>query len=202
MKNPPFKGIVYDEGEEVLYHCRCGKGAHVFFVIIMLLFVPFFFLPPVVMKIVAVIQERAGAELPQTNWGAMITTWVIVGIVEIIIGVLWFVTLNHDYLITNRRVIFGSGKNMKAGRRILHLKYLAGVNVNQSIILTLFRLSSIDFFSSAATPRTKTFLLFSFVSTPLKFGLISKKDADAMFPLIEKLLAEIANEPQKRKAKN
>ena len=184
--NPEFKGIIYEEGEEVLYHCRCGKWAHGFFWTIMGL-VSLLLIPSVLANVLVAIGIQQ--EDVNVNFGTLGATIPMLAIVVIALIVLFFmriVMLNHDYVVTNRRVIVGSGKGMKRGRRILRLDQISGININQNIIYSLFHLSDIDFYSAAAGPRVKTFLIFSFSSTPIKFGFLSKRDADIIFELLEK----------------
>ena len=183
---PAVKGIIYEEGEHVLYHCRCGKGAHAFFWVLMAL-VSLLLIPSVLVNVLVAIGIKE--ESVNVNFGMLGATIPFLAVVVIALVVLFFmriIMLNHDYLVTDRRIIVGSGKGMKRGRRILRIDQVSGVSINQSLILSLFHLSAIDFYSAAASARVRTFLIFSFSSTPIKFDFLSKTDADAIFALLEK----------------
>ena len=183
--NPEFKGIVYEEGEQVLYHCRCGKWAHGFFWTIMGL-VSLLLFPSVLVNVLVAVGIKE--ESVNVNIGMLGATVPFLAIVIIALVVLFFmriVMLNHDYVVTDRRVIVGSGKGMKAGRRILRLDQISGIYINQNFILSMFHLSAIDFYSAAASQRVRSFLIFSFSATPIKFDFLSKADANAIFALLE-----------------
>lgn len=183
--NPEFKGIVYAKDEVVLYHCRCGKGAHVFFWVMMGI-TSLFLIPSVLVNVLVAIGIKE--QSVNVNFGMLGATIPFLSIVIIALVVLFLMrifVLNRDYVLTNRRVIVGKGKGMKAGRRILRLDEISGININQNMALSLFHLSAIDFYSAAASQRVRSFLFFSFSATPVKFDYLSKTDADALFALLE-----------------
>ena len=183
--NPEFKGIVYEKGEVVLYHCRCGKGAHVFFWVLMGL-TALLLIPSVLVNVLVAIGIKE--QSVQVNFGMLGATVPFLAIVVLALVILFFMRINmldHDYVLTNRRVIVGKGRGMKAGRRILRLDQISGININQNMVLSLFRLSAIDFYSAAASQRVRSFLFFSFSATPVKFDFLSKADANALFTLLE-----------------
>ena len=188
-KIPDDYNIVLREGEEILMTARPGKAANLVFLIPMI--VCFALLP--------VLSLTGALTFVQDVIPAGVTLVTISGVL-LLLGLLMlflrFVVMGRFYLITNERVIVTKGHARKT-QMFLNLEDIHGVFVNQNFLYRLFRLAVIDFFSPSSPNRTKSFLIFSYTSTPLQFTFLSKKDGDAAYEMLQKLI-----HPRASKTKN
>ena len=188
-KMPDDYNIALREGEEILMTARPGKAANLVFLIPMI----------VCFALIPVLSLTGALTFVKDVIPAGVTLVTISGVL-LLLGLLMlflrFVVMGRFYLITNERVIVTKGHARKT-QMFLNLEDIHGVFVNQNFLYRLFRLAVIDFFSPSSPNRTKSFLFFSYTSTPLQFTFLSKKDGDAAYEMLQKLI-----HPRASKTKN
>ena len=177
---PDDFNIFLREGEEILLTAKPGKAANLFFL-----------LPAIIAFSLLPILSLTGAFTFVQDYVPAGVTLVTISGLLLIFGLLMIflrmIVMGRFYVITNQRVIVAKGKGRKS-QMFLNLEDIHGVSMNQNLLYRIFRLVVIDFFSPSSPDRTKSFLIFSYTSTPLQFTFLSKMDGEAAFELLQKLV--------------